>query len=98
MVADATPCELNTCVCAWPISFESYVARPYLSDWVALTSVAGTAHAFVKQANYVYVYEREIYQSAICNVHRMDQLDRPLHCVLRIVNLLFAHCKHILYL
>lgn len=92
------PCELNTCVCAWIIFFESYVARPYLNGWVASTSAADTAHAFVKLANYVYVYEREIYQSAICNVHRTDQLDPLLHCVLRIVNRLFAHCKnHVSY-
>lgn len=94
MVVDATTCELNTCVCVWPIFFESYVARPNLNDSVASTSAADTVRAFVKPANYVYVYEREIYRSAICNVHRMDQLDRLLHCVLQTVNLLFAHCKN----
>lgn len=87
-------CELNIYVCVWLIFFEFYVVRLYLNDQAALTPVVDIAHAIAKLTNYVYVYEREIYQNAICNVHRMDQLDQLLHCVPRIVSLLFARCEN----
>lgn len=98
MEVDVTLCELNIYVCVLPIFFEFYVVRPYLNDWAASTSVVYIAHAIAKLTNYVYVYEREIYQNAICNAHRMDQLDRPLHSVPRIISLLSARYKNnILY-
>lgn len=94
MEMDATLCELNIYVCVLPIFFEFYIVRLYLNDWAASTPVVDIAHAIAKLTNYVYVYEREIYQNAICNAHRMDQLDRLLHCVPRIISLLSARYKN----
>lgn len=94
MVVDATLCELDIYVCVWPIFFEFYAVRPCPNDWAVSTPVVDIARAIAKLTNYVYVYEREIYQNAICNAHRMDRLDRLLHCVPRIVSLLFARCEY----
>lgn len=94
MVAGAMLCELNICVDVLPIFFESYVVRPYLSDWAALKFVVGTEHVIEKLRSYVYVYEREICQNAVCNVHKMDQLDQLLRCELPIIDLLSVHCKN----
>lgn len=87
-------CELNTCVYVWLTFFESYVVRLNLNDQVVSTFVADIVHAFAKPTNYVFAYVQEIYQSAICNVHRMGQLDQLLHCVLQIISPLFAHYEN----
>lgn len=94
MVVDATPCELNIYVYVWPIFSEFYVVRLCLNDLAASRSVVDIVHVIAELTNYVYVYEREIYQNAICNVHRMDQLDLLLHCEPRIVSLLSARCEN----
>lgn len=97
MVVDAMLCELNICVDVLPTFFESYAVHLCLSGWVALTFVVDIEHVIEKLRSYVYVYEQEIYQNAVCNVHRMDRLDQLLRCELLIVDLLFARCKNISY-